>query len=148
MADKNSETRSPKSPLEHQVGGDHYKSMDIQPVEFALVNNLNTAQANIVKYLLRDKSADDIDKAIHYLDLWLEIAARYGYALGQLAPPLYGRAGRGFPVITVEYFSKCNKLSDKITQILSLVIDEPTSASLGAARYFMEELPKVGPRSQ
>lgn len=36
--------------LARQVGGSHYKNMPIQPVEFVLVNNLRTAQANITKY--------------------------------------------------------------------------------------------------
>jgi hypothetical protein len=54
--------------------------MVIQPVEFALVNRLNTCQANIIKYVCRFRAkggAIDLEKAAHYCLLWVEFAARY-----------------------------------------------------------------------
>jgi hypothetical protein len=58
-----------------QIGGDHYKSMAIQPSEFIYRNNLNWCQGNAIKYICRYKQkgeAQDIDKAIHYLELLKE----------------------------------------------------------------------------
>lgn len=55
-----------------QVGGDHYKSMKIQPSEFIVANDLGWFEGNAVKYICRYKlkgGKQDIDKAIHYLEL-------------------------------------------------------------------------------
>jgi hypothetical protein len=60
---------------ESQVGGNHYKDMPIQPSEFSQRNRLTWCEANVVKYVCRhrDKNgAEDIKKAIHYLQLLLE----------------------------------------------------------------------------
>ena len=35
----------------HQVGGDHYQSMTIQPSEFINKNNIPFAEGNAIKYL-------------------------------------------------------------------------------------------------
>ena len=55
-----------------QIGGEHYKRMAIQPSEFIFKNNLNWCQGNVIKYVCRYKEKNgvqDIDKAIHYLQL-------------------------------------------------------------------------------
>jgi len=60
------------NPLDVQEGGGHYKDYKIQPVEFAMANNLDLCQANIVKYTVRfrDKGGlEDLKKARHYLEL-------------------------------------------------------------------------------
>ena len=36
--------------LERQIGGNHYKEMNIQPVEFIMSNNMGYCAGNIVKY--------------------------------------------------------------------------------------------------
>ena len=67
------------SALDTQVGGDHYKTMKIQPIEFIHANGLDFFQANIVKYATRHKhknGADDLRKVIHYAQLALEL--QYG----------------------------------------------------------------------
>lgn len=59
-----------------QVGGDHYCQMAIQPAEYAQINNLNFIEGCVVKYVSRHKKkngAEDIKKAIHFLNLLLEI---------------------------------------------------------------------------
>lgn len=59
-----------------QVGGDHYKSLPIQPIEYIYRNGLDFLQGNIVKYATRHKSkgkAEDVRKIIHYARLILEI---------------------------------------------------------------------------
>ena len=58
-----------------QVGGDHYKKLKIQPMEYALANKLDYAQANVVKYVTRhaDKNGkEDLLKAIHNIQLMIE----------------------------------------------------------------------------
>lgn len=64
------------TPLTAQVGGGHYKGMAIQPVEYINANGLDYLQGNVIKYVSRHKSkngAEDIRKAIHYLELILEL---------------------------------------------------------------------------
>lgn len=61
--------------LEKQIGGDHYKSLPIQPIEYILANNLGWCEGNAIKYITRHKQkgqAKDIEKAIHYLQILLE----------------------------------------------------------------------------
>ena len=55
-----------------QVGGDHYKKMLIQPAEFINKNKLLFAEGNAIKYICRHSEKggiQDIDKAIHYLEM-------------------------------------------------------------------------------
>lgn len=63
------------SPLEVQVGGDHYKNYPIQPVEYCMANKLDTCQANVVKYVTRFREKNgvkDLEKAKHYIDLLID----------------------------------------------------------------------------
>ena len=62
------------NPLDIQVGGSHYKTFKIQPVEFSNANNLNFIQGSILKYLCRynkptGKGVQDLEKIIHYSQL-------------------------------------------------------------------------------
>ena len=62
-------------PLEKQIGGEHYKKFPIQPIEFIVKNNIPYREANAIKYVCRHRSkhgAEDIKKAIHYLEMILE----------------------------------------------------------------------------
>ena len=55
-----------------QVGGDHYKKMVVQPAEFINENKLLFAEGNAIKYICRHSTKggiQDIDKAIHYLEM-------------------------------------------------------------------------------
>jgi len=57
-----------------QVGGTHYQ-LPIQPIEYITKNNLGYIEGNVVKYVTRHKSkngAEDIKKAIHYLQMLLD----------------------------------------------------------------------------
>ncbi len=59
-----------------QIGGNHYKSMAIQPSEFITKNGLGWCEGNAIKYICRHHTkagAQDIDKAIHYLELLKDI---------------------------------------------------------------------------
>ena len=64
------------SALGNQVGGDHYKKMKIQPLEYIHKNDLNFCQGNIVKYITRYKEKngkEDLEKVKHYVDLLIEL---------------------------------------------------------------------------
>jgi len=59
-----------------QVGGDHYKSLPIQPIVYCQKNGLNAIESNIVKYISRHKQKgqkQDVEKVIHYAQMLLEM---------------------------------------------------------------------------
>ena len=60
---------------EQQYGGNHYKTMLIQPGIFIRENKLGWYEGNAIKYVCRYKDKGgigDIEKAIHYLEMILE----------------------------------------------------------------------------
>jgi len=60
---------------EKQIGGEHYKTLPIQPGEFIRKNGIGWYEGNAIKYVCRYKQKngkEDILKAIHYLELLLE----------------------------------------------------------------------------
>jgi hypothetical protein len=65
-----------KIATDRQVGGDHYKTCKIQPVDYIVENNLTFLEGNVVKYITRHRrkgeGAKDIEKVIHYCELILE----------------------------------------------------------------------------
>lgn len=66
------------SALERQVGGGHYKDFAIQPIQFAMANNLNPIQHSVIKYVVRNKGGiekrlEDLDKAIHFIEIWKQM---------------------------------------------------------------------------
>lgn len=68
-----------KSALDKQISGNHYKDCGIQPIEYIHANNLNYFEGNAVKYITRHRKKNgkaDIEKAIHYLELMLELEYR------------------------------------------------------------------------
>jgi hypothetical protein len=63
------------SELAHQIGGDHYRKMAIQPVEYILANGLGFVEGAVVKYVSRWKEkggVEDLEKARHLLSLLIE----------------------------------------------------------------------------
>lgn len=67
------------STLDTQVGGEHYRSRSIQPVEYIDANNLDFFEGNVVKYITRHRvkgQAEDIKKVIHYAQMILHF--KYG----------------------------------------------------------------------
>ena len=67
---------SDTSALDKQVSGNHYKDKGIQPIVYIHANNLGFCEGNVIKYVTRHKEkngAADIRKAIHYLELLLEL---------------------------------------------------------------------------
>lgn len=64
------------NPMDKQIGGNHYKDMAIQPVEFCMKNNLNFCVSSAIKYLCRYKNKNgkqDLEKARHFIDLLIQM---------------------------------------------------------------------------
>lgn len=63
-------------PLNKQVGGDHYKKLSIQPIEYIVENDIPYIEGNIIKYATRwrDKGGiKDLEKIKHYVDFLISI---------------------------------------------------------------------------
>jgi hypothetical protein len=66
-------------PMDRQVGGDHYKRLAIQPLEYCMKNGLGICEHAIIKYISRwkvkhENGIDDLLKAQHYLEILIEDA--------------------------------------------------------------------------
>lgn len=69
-------TMSESSALAHQEGGDHYKKLKIQPIEYIHANGIPFAEGSVIKYVSRwrDKGGiKDLEKARHFIDLLIEL---------------------------------------------------------------------------
>ena len=58
-----------------QEGGTHYRAYPIQPIQYIVANGIGFLAGNVIKYVTRygrKNGAEDIRKAIHYLQLILE----------------------------------------------------------------------------
>ena len=64
------------SALNKQVGGSHYRDKGIQPIIYIHANDLGFCEGNVVKYVTRWREKNgvaDLKKAIHYLELLIEL---------------------------------------------------------------------------
>lgn len=71
--------RREQSALDVQVGGDHYKKLAIQPMEYSMANKLDACQHTAIKYItrFRDKGGvGDLEKAKHVIDMLIEFEQR------------------------------------------------------------------------
>ena len=71
-------TGNPLEAVAKQVGGSHYSTLSIQPIDYIVKNNLGYREGNVIKYVTRYKTKnglEDIEKAIHYLEM---IREEYG----------------------------------------------------------------------
>ena len=69
------------SAKDRQEGGNHYKGLKIQPMEFTMANGLDPMQHTIIKYVVRfrDKNGlEDLRKAKHTLSMLIEWEEKYG----------------------------------------------------------------------
>lgn len=67
------------APLDRQVGGDHYKTMKIQPVEFIHANGIPFIEGCVIKYVSRWRQKGgvaDLEKAKHFLDRLISLEAK------------------------------------------------------------------------
>lgn len=63
-------------PLDKQVGGNHYKDLVIQPVEYIFKNNIGYIEGCVIKYVTRWQNkggVQDLEKAKHFLELLIEL---------------------------------------------------------------------------
>jgi hypothetical protein len=77
------------NPLAHQEGGDHYKKLKIQPIEYIHGNGIPFAEGSVIKYVTRwrDKGGiKDLEKARHFLDLLIDLERRAVHP-AQSTPP-------------------------------------------------------------
>lgn len=78
IEDKEPVKQSPAiiSPLQFQVGGDHYRKLAIQPAEYTTRNGLGHLAGDTIAYVTRYKDKggkQDLEKAIHCLQLLIAI---------------------------------------------------------------------------
>lgn len=69
--------------LDTQVGGDHYKNLAIQPVEYIFKNNIGYFEGCVIKYVTRWKDkggVQDLLKAKHFLELLIELQEQHAKA--------------------------------------------------------------------
>lgn len=69
----------PSSAFAVQIGGEHYKNLPIQPIEYCQRNGLGAVESFVVKYVTRWKSkggVEDLRKAIHLLEMLIEMEAK------------------------------------------------------------------------
>lgn len=65
----------PTSSLDIQHGGNHYKGLKIQPVEYIMANGIGYMEGNAIKYITRYKlknGTEDLKKAKHYIEMLIE----------------------------------------------------------------------------
>lgn len=62
--------------LKKQVGGNHYKGFEYQPVEFYHKANIPANLAFAIKYIIREKNdkIEDFQKAIHMIELHVDLS--------------------------------------------------------------------------
>lgn len=64
-----------QSAMDTQVGGGHYKNMNIQPMEYSMANGLDACQHTAIKYISRFRQKggiQDLEKAKHVIDMLIE----------------------------------------------------------------------------
>ena len=67
---------TPTGALAAQVGGDHYKTMPIQPVEYIHRNGLGFIEGCVIKYVSRWRAKNgvqDLEKALHFLNILIQM---------------------------------------------------------------------------
>ena len=72
-------TAATEEPLKSQVGGSHYKDMQIQPVEFIHANGIGYMEGNVIKYVSRwhkKNGIADLEKAKHYIELLIAMESK------------------------------------------------------------------------
>ena len=73
-------TQSNDSAFSEQVGGDWYKKLKLQPLDYCMDNNFNACQTKVIKYISRynlkhkaiKDQVKDLEKAKHVIDMLIE----------------------------------------------------------------------------
>lgn len=64
-----------KGTLNEQIGGDHYKKLKIEPIEYIMANQIGFCEGSAIKYLTRWKDkggVEDLYKARHFIDILID----------------------------------------------------------------------------
>jgi hypothetical protein len=62
-----------------QEGGEHYKKLKLQPVEYIHANNIPFIEGCVIKYVTRWKDkggVEDLRKARHFIDMLIELEVK------------------------------------------------------------------------
>lgn len=100
--------------LEVQVGGDHYKNYNIQPIEYITKAGLSYLQGTIFRYAIRHRNkngAEDIEKAKHYAQIAKQMYHNHTFR-GRMKT-VYG--------YTVQFIEK-NEIPEKEAEIILMLI--------------------------
>ena len=111
--------------LNTQVGGDHYKKLAIQPMEFSCANMWDAAAHTALKYITRyrDKAGVvDLEKAQHCIELRKQLVtgtlrANLAHAAGCMLNPF----DRMTPKITIDQYIDANGIDRYSKQVDALV---------------------------
>lgn len=61
--------------LTDKINNEHYKKLDIEPIDYILANKMNFCEGNIIKYVSRYKEKggkEDLLKAKEYLEILIK----------------------------------------------------------------------------
>ncbi len=119
------------NPLEVQHGGDHYKNMAIQPIEFSMSNRWDACAHSSLKYLTRfntsGKALLDLNKAKHFVQL-----------RKQTLPLAVGNNGENFNwrvCITMDGYIRANQFEPDQAAALRALDDYVHMDSINPAYY-------------
>ena len=150
--------------LGEQRGGNHYKTLKIQPIEFCELNGLTASQSSIVRYMTRHHVKGgrvDVEKAIHYAGLMLRMKSAdwildlpmtkksllQQYALkwdlahgGCLGTSILARARDKMPVYFSSVYCAANRLQGLEAKAIRLICDDPSIAWVSEAIEVMKEI--------
>lgn len=93
-----------------QAGGDHYKSLAIEPVEFAMRNDWDCCAFAILKHVTRHRMKAgrlDVEKAVHYIALREHLLTQFNMS----RVPLWDK-------IKMADYTEKNRLGETETRIL------------------------------
>jgi hypothetical protein len=102
------------SALANQIGGEHYKSKGIQPVEFIHSNNLTFIEGNVIKYVWRwrDKGGiADLEKAKHYIEMLIELEGKHDAVPPVAEISVCDNCGAEYPSAPIGTIHKCARCS-------------------------------------
>ena len=132
------------SAFDTQVGGNHYKDMAIQPVEFIQKNRLGFIEGNIVKYICRwrgKNGIDDLRKVRHYIDLLIEMETAIQPARHE-EPELTYAEHQAATDPAIKYARDMADLRELATEVIADYV-RPTTRERAAARHLAEMSPSA-----
>ena len=132
------------NPLDHQIGGDHYKHCAIEPVQYWQANMLQGCESMVVKYVTRwrDKGGvEDLHKARHFIR-FIQADSLYQRMLRKLCGARVHGAWWHNRITSLEY-TRANKLDREEAGVVRHITNwnhTGSPADLRAAEKWMEEL--------